>query len=625
MKNNYIFLISLASFIPCVDSFAPHPLYYSSKAEDDSIVAATAARGIGKKNIQTMLQTNEVLVKLHSVSPKSSSSAFSDQKRTSNGDDVSVVSKQQSEVSPGTDKVLDFFKNVFQPLQEVPKKQKDKNEGESMSNATTTTASSSSSSSKTTPTTTGTTSGKKLDNQSQGDQDNSQVHIVSSPPDLDNKSSVTYSSTTSETSSMYNAHSESSIYTNTYHHSHEHLHRHNHNHNHTHYYNPDNENVDKTGGSHDLDQSSNSSNEQQSKRSVFNWSKEESSKSLTVPSLASIEKERQEHEDRQMIPKKSSEQILLEQTLEHQAFTYGPTNIETMKTLHNLATYMYQHSKHEKEDAIKLLAICYQQQKTTLHPSHEDTILSMNNLARIHANEGQYELARDLIMNSDYLAMIQSSRETYLSDASKQKNKKHHHIEKPQYQPSKKNYNKDDDVVVVPGLPKLDERILDTLVQLAFAYHREGIVDESIELYETYLSHYSDYGQDGDDGDDKNGDNNDDNKKRNSQNFFIKHNQLKTSAQQNLAILYQAQGDFDKAIPLIQECYTQRQIILGKDHQLTLGSMNNLAALFHKTGKYEKAMTLYSDCLELKKKSLGKDHPDTKLTSRNLDRLKQSM
>ncbi len=51
----------------------------------------------------------------------------------------------------------------------------------------------------------------------------------------------------------------------------------------------------------------------------------------------------------------------------------------------------------------------------------------------------------------------------------------------------------------------------------------------------------------------------------------------------------------------------------------TFSSLSNLAGLFHSKGEYERALPLYEECLAKSKRALGDDRPDTKRTQRNRD------
>jgi tetratricopeptide (TPR) repeat protein len=279
-----------------------------------------------------------------------------------------------------------------------------------------------------------------------------------------------------------------------------------------------------------------------------------------------------------------SEKQLLEQCLEQQTFSLGPTHVDTMKTLYNLANYMYGHDDN-KEEALKLFHVCYHQQSFALGQNHPDTVLTLNRLVSFYLDnnddesekENRYEIAKDLLSTVNGLIL-------------------NHDILATNHE-------------YVPH--QMDVMTLDTLLKLAFAYHRIGDIDNAMELYESYVFHCA-----------VDESNSTTNVTPTNHHNIRPSPEDKLSAQHNLGVLYQNQGLYNMAKPLIEECYTQRRDILGDDHPLTLGTMNNLAALLHKCGDYEDALRMYEDCLDVKNRSLGKEHPDTLLTFRNLQRLK---
>ena len=270
-----------------------------------------------------------------------------------------------------------------------------------------------------------------------------------------------------------------------------------------------------------------------------------------------------------------SEKKLLQDTLDNLAYTLGPTHIETMRALYNLALFMYENN-NDIENAIKFFNVAYVQRRSVLGINHPDSVASLNRLVLLHHDEGNYDLAAEYVL--DRITMFEE---------------------------------------------KLDESTLDYILKIAFAYHREGIVDDAIKCYKLYLDHCND----------------NDALKNDTSDItptpIITATATDTpssklvddmlTAQHNLAVLYQGKGEFDEARPLMEECLLHRKLIYGGAHPLTLSSMNNLAALYHKSGKYGAALSFYEYCLDLKKSSLGPDHPETLLTERNLKRLRKAM
>ena len=60
----------------------------------------------------------------------------------------------------------------------------------------------------------------------------------------------------------------------------------------------------------------------------------------------------------------------------------------------------------------------------------------------------------------------------------------------------------------------------------------------------------------------------------------------------SLAVLYQAQGDYAKAEPLLLRSLEIREKVLGECHPLVATSLNNLAQFYNTQGDYAKASSL---------------------------------
>ncbi len=78
----------------------------------------------------------------------------------------------------------------------------------------------------------------------------------------------------------------------------------------------------------------------------------------------------------------------------------------------------------------------------------------------------------------------------------------------------------------------------------------------------------------------------------------------------NLAELYQEQGQYAKAEPLYQRSLKIWEKALGPDHPHVAVSLNNLATLYYNQEQYAKAEPLYQRALKIWEKALGPDHPD---------------
>lgn len=92
-----------------------------------------------------------------------------------------------------------------------------------------------------------------------------------------------------------------------------------------------------------------------------------------------------------------------------------------------------------------------------------------------------------------------------------------------------------------------------------------------------------------------------------------------------LALLHQTLGAFDKALPLYQRSLEIAEKANGVDHPVTSLRLNNLASLHEAMGAYAKALPLYQRALAIAEKALGPEHPETGKYLNNLAGLHRAM
>ncbi|MBE5231958.1 MAG: tetratricopeptide repeat protein [Microcystis aeruginosa PMC 728.11] len=91
----------------------------------------------------------------------------------------------------------------------------------------------------------------------------------------------------------------------------------------------------------------------------------------------------------------------------------------------------------------------------------------------------------------------------------------------------------------------------------------------------------------------------------------------------NLAKLYQSQGRYEEAEPLLIQALELSQRLLEDNHPDVTLSLNNLAHLYYFQGRYTEAEPLYLQSLAIAEQALGENHPTTVKIRENLQRLRQ--
>ena len=86
----------------------------------------------------------------------------------------------------------------------------------------------------------------------------------------------------------------------------------------------------------------------------------------------------------------------------------------------------------------------------------------------------------------------------------------------------------------------------------------------------------------------------------------------------NMAGVFQAQGDYEKALEYYGKALAIRERVLGTGHPDTAVTYNNMAVVYEDQGDYEKALEYYGKALAIRERVLGTGHPDTAATYNNM-------
>ena len=86
----------------------------------------------------------------------------------------------------------------------------------------------------------------------------------------------------------------------------------------------------------------------------------------------------------------------------------------------------------------------------------------------------------------------------------------------------------------------------------------------------------------------------------------------------NIAGVYKAKGEYDRALVYYLKALEVKETKLGKDHPDTATTYNNIAGVHYAKCEYDKALDYHKKALEIREVKLGKDHPDTATTYNNI-------
>jgi tetratricopeptide (TPR) repeat protein len=78
----------------------------------------------------------------------------------------------------------------------------------------------------------------------------------------------------------------------------------------------------------------------------------------------------------------------------------------------------------------------------------------------------------------------------------------------------------------------------------------------------------------------------------------------------NLAWVYEAQGRYADAEPLLRRSLAIMEKAVGRDHPTVAIQVNSLASLYLTQGRYSEAEPLYERALAIREKTLGPEHPE---------------
>ena len=233
--------------------------------------------------------------------------------------------------------------------------------------------------------------------------------------------------------------------------------------------------------------------------------------------------------------------------------------------------------------ALPKARLAYNQAKKKFGPEALRTLTSLNDLARLHADNGQLGDAerlyaealqiRERVLGANSPATVQSMNnlgilysQTGLYDKAK-----------PLLEQSWRGRHE--------LLGEFHTDTLNSLHNLAGLHVRQGNYDEAAKLYTGVLNF--------------------------SEGRIEKDDPQLLSTKRSLATVYVGQGRYLEAEELHRQVLVQRTERLGEKHPDTLHSMGNLAGVHHRQGRYDEALSRFDQTIALRRDILGLYHPTT--------------
>ncbi|KAF0247355.1 MAG: peptidase-like protein, partial [bacterium] len=227
------------------------------------------------------------------------------------------------------------------------------------------------------------------------------------------------------------------------------------------------------------------------------------------------------------------------EALEIRRKALGDNDSDTATSINNLATLYYNKGDYTKAESLYIEAL--EIRRKALGDNHSDTATSINNLATPYNNKGDYSKAESL-----HIEALDIRRKIFGDN----------HPDTAQ-----------------------------SINNLATLYNNKGDYSKAEPLYIQALEIYR-------------------------KTFGDNHLDTAVSIN-NLANFYNNKGDYSKAESLYIQALDIRRKILGDNHPDTATFINNLAYVYFNEGDYSKAESLYIQVLDIYRKTLGSNYPNT--------------
>jgi tetratricopeptide (TPR) repeat protein len=272
------------------------------------------------------------------------------------------------------------------------------------------------------------------------------------------------------------------------------------------------------------------------------------------------------------------------QLIEH----YGSAFPEAVPLLGRMGTYLYITAQYVEAETIfkQERAIC----TLVFGTNHLDTARNLNNLALIHAKQGNYEQA-ELFFQQSLNIKTQLLGLDHPETANTIENLANVFIHQGKYDQAQPLCQQALDIKR-RTLGVNDLVTAGSFLTLAKLYAMQGKYDWAEPLFQQVLAIYTPFLRTG-------------------------RTDIATGLT-NIANFYVIQSKYEQAELLLQQAWDISNRVLGKDHPDTTVSLENLMSLYIRQGKDEQAEALYQEILTIREQSFGTDHPETARVIHNL-------
>jgi tetratricopeptide (TPR) repeat protein len=273
----------------------------------------------------------------------------------------------------------------------------------------------------------------------------------------------------------------------------------------------------------------------------------------------------------------------------------GPQHPSIATTLNNLAALYLEMGEYEK--ALQLFQRALNIREKVLGTKHLDVAQTLNNLAELYLKTGEYEEALQLFQRAlDIREKVLGTK--HLDVAITLNNLAALYLKMGNYEKALHFFRRALDVRESTLGPE-HTSVATTLNNLATLYLKMGNHEKALSHYKRALDIREKI-------------------------LGPKHPDVATTLN-NLAAFYYQIGEYEKALQLFQRALDISENALGPEHISVATTLNNLAGPYYQIGEYEKAFQLYQRALDIREKVLGQQHPDFATTLNNLATLYRKM